>query len=83
MPNGTMSWPLPHAPVINWRITIWARCLMSWMQMPKASEYYTQAPNIPDAHYNLARIRELQGDEVSALRHMRNYRDIVDAGTDD
>lgn len=47
-------------------------------EMAKASEFYLKAPSIPDAHYNLARIRELQGDEVSALRHMRNYRDLLD-----
>lgn len=44
----------------------------------KAADFYQRAPGIPDAHYNLARIRELQGDEVSALRHMRQYRDLVD-----
>ncbi|XOV84773.1 MAG: tetratricopeptide repeat protein [bacterium] len=48
----------------------------------KAAEFYQQAPSIPDAHYNLARIRELQGDEVSALRHMRAYRDLVDEQRD-
>lgn len=48
----------------------------------KAADFYQQAPSIPDAHYNLARIRELQGDEVSALRHMRAYRDLVDAQND-
>ena len=48
----------------------------------KAADFYQQAPSIPDAHYNLARIRELQGDEVSALRHMRAYRDLVDAQSD-
>ena len=52
-------------------------------EMEKASEYYVKAPSIPDAHYNLARIRELQGDEVSALRHMRNYRDLLDTDSDD
>lgn len=44
----------------------------------KAADFYQRAPGIPDAHYNLARIRELQGDEISALRHMRQYRDLVD-----
>ncbi len=45
----------------------------------KAADFYSQAPAIPDAHYNLARICELSGDEVSALRHMRQYRDLLDA----
>ena len=44
----------------------------------KAADFYEQAPAIPDAHYNLARICELKGDEVSALRHMRAYRDLID-----
>ena len=47
-------------------------------EVTKAADYYKSAPSIPDAHYNLARIRELQGDEVSALRHMRSYRDLID-----
>ena len=32
----------------------------------------------PDAHYNLARIFELKGDELAAQRHMRNYRKLLD-----
>ncbi len=51
-------------------------------EMVKAADFYLKAPGIPDAHYNLARIRELQGDEVSALRHMRQYRDLVDREVD-
>lgn len=45
----------------------------------RAAEYYSRAPAVPDAHYNMARISELQGDEVSALRHMRRYRQMLDA----
>lgn len=45
----------------------------------KAAEYYRRAPAIPDAHYNLSRIYEIQGDELSALRHMRHYRQMLDA----
>ena len=44
----------------------------------KAADFYSKAPDIPDAHYNLARIFELGGDEVGALRHMRQYRDLLD-----
>ena len=47
-------------------------------EIEKASDYYEKALGIPDAHYNLARISELNGDEVSALRHMRQYRDLID-----
>ncbi len=48
----------------------------------KAADFYERAPGIPDAHYNLARICELNGDEVSALRHMRQYRDLLDQEAD-
>ncbi len=47
-------------------------------EVDKAAEFYEKAPAVPDAHFNLARISELDGDEVSALRHMRHYRDILD-----
>lgn len=47
-------------------------------EVDKAAEFYQKAPEVPDAHFNLARISELDGDEVSALRHMRHYRDILD-----
>lgn len=43
-----------------------------------AANYYRHAPNVPDAHYNLARIFELRGDEVSSLRHLRKYRQLLD-----
>ena len=43
-----------------------------------AAEYYVRAPAVPDAHYNLARIFEILGDELSARRHMRNYRQLLD-----
>ena len=44
----------------------------------KAAEFYVRAPAIPDAHYNLSRIRELQGDEINARRHMSRYRSLLD-----
>lgn len=47
-------------------------------EVEQAAEYYRRALGVPDAHYNLARICELRGDEVSALRHMRQYRRLVD-----
>ena len=47
-------------------------------EIEAALAYYRQAPNVPDAHYNLARIYELRGDEVSTLRHMRSYKRLVD-----
>ena len=48
-------------------------------EVEQAASYYRKAPDVPDAHYNLARICELQGDEVSALRHMREYRQLLDS----
>ncbi len=48
-------------------------------ELDKAAEYYRRAPAVPDAHYNLARIYELKGDELSALRHMRQYRKLLEA----
>ncbi len=47
-------------------------------EMETAAEYYRRSLAIPDAHYNLSRICELRGDELSALRHMRRYRDLLD-----
>ena len=47
-------------------------------EIDKAADFYEKAPAIPDAHYNLARICELNGDEISALRHMKQYRDLLD-----
>lgn len=44
----------------------------------KAAGLYQKAPSVPDAHYNLARISELEGDEVNAVRHMRSYRALLD-----
>ena len=47
-------------------------------EFDSAAEYYMRAPAVPDAHYNLARIFEILGDELAARRHMRNYRQLLD-----
>lgn len=47
-------------------------------ELDRAAEFYLRAPAVPDAHYNLARIFEILGDELSARRHMRRYRGMVD-----
>ena len=44
-----------------------------------ARDYYVRAKDIPDAHYNLARLFEVQGDELAALRHMKEYRRLLEA----
>jgi len=44
-----------------------------------AIDYYRRATSVPDAHYNLARICELLGDELSARRHIREYRRLIGA----
>ena len=41
-----------------------------------ALDYYRRAASIPDAHYNLARIFGLRGDELSSLRHLKRYRQL-------
>jgi len=47
-------------------------------EMDAAADYYSRAPAVPDAHYNLSRISELRGDELAARRHMRDYRRLLD-----
>jgi tetratricopeptide (TPR) repeat protein len=46
-------------------------------QLDRALEYYRRAWSVPDAHFNLARICELRGDELSARRHIREYRRMI------
>ena len=48
-------------------------------EIDTAVEFYRRAPGIADAHYNLARIYEIRGDELASMRHMRQYRSLVDA----
>jgi len=48
-------------------------------ELDTAVGYYRRAPHIPDAHYNLARIFEVRGDELAFRRHMRRYRSLVEA----
>lgn len=48
----------------------------------EAAEAYERAvtadPTLADAHFNLARVHERLGDRVSAFRHMRCYKGLVD-----
>lgn len=46
-------------------------------ELDTAISYYRRAEVVPDAHFNLARIYELKGDELSSIRHMRRYRQLV------
>lgn len=46
-------------------------------EVESALRFYLRAPNVPDAHYNLARIYEVRGDELASLRHMRLYRQLA------
>lgn len=48
-------------------------------ELERAAEYYRAAMDVPDAHYNLARISELRGDELAARRYMRSYRALLDS----
>jgi tetratricopeptide (TPR) repeat protein len=47
-------------------------------ELVRAADYYRKAATIPDAHFNLARIAELSGDEMAARRHMRRYRELLE-----
>ena len=49
-------------------------------QLEEALVHYKKADQIPDAHFNLARIYELLGDEFSSHRHMRDYRKLSQVG---
>ena len=44
----------------------------------RAERFYRKANLVPDAHYNLARIHELAGDEINARRHLRLYHRLID-----
>jgi len=50
-----------------------------------AAAAYEQAitadPTFADAHYNLSRVRERLGDRLSALRHLRTYRQLLGRAT--
>jgi DNA-binding transcriptional MerR regulator len=45
--------------------------------LDKAVSYYKRAPDIPDAHFNLSRLHELEGDEFNARRHLRMYENLL------
>jgi tetratricopeptide (TPR) repeat protein len=45
--------------------------------LDKAVSYYKRAPDIPDAHFNLSRLHELEGDEFNAHRHLRMYENLL------
>ncbi len=47
-------------------------------EMDSAIAHYSEAPTVPDAHYNLARIFETRGDQISSRRHMRYYERLRD-----
>lgn len=46
-------------------------------ELDTALDYYHQAPNVPDAHYNQARIFEMRGDQLAFARHMREYKVLI------
>ena len=45
-------------------------------QFEAAMQCYLRAPNVADAHYNLARLYEIAGDEVASQRHLRRSRQL-------
>ena len=46
-------------------------------ELDSALDYYQRAPNVPDAHYNQARIFEMRGDQLAFARHMRAYKVLM------
>ncbi len=47
-------------------------------ELDSAMAHYQKASLVPDAHYNLARIYEMRGDEFSAYRHFRIYERLME-----
>jgi tetratricopeptide (TPR) repeat protein len=45
--------------------------------LDRAVSFYKKAPDIPDAHFNLSRLHELEGDEFNARRHLRMYESLL------
>ena len=43
----------------------------------EAIDLYRRATSIPDAHYNLSRIYQMQGNELAAARHFKRYQELV------
>lgn len=50
----------------------------------EAMQAYHQAlasdPGLADAHFNLSRLYEQAGDRLAALRHLRSYKQLIEAG---
>ena len=42
-----------------------------------AARFYTKAPDVPDAHFNLARISRRRGDELAYRRHQQRYMNLT------
>ena len=47
-------------------------------EIETAKDFYVKAVQVPDAHYNLARIFEMSGDQLASLRHLKRYRQLLD-----
>ena len=43
-------------------------------RLDEAMAAYRKAPDVADAHYNLARLYEIRGDQLAALRHFRRFQ---------
>ena len=42
-----------------------------------AARFYAKAPDVPDAHFNLARISRRKGDELAYRRHQQRYMNLT------
>ena len=51
---------------------------MSWSNEREPPTSISAHQGSQTLHYNLARIRELEGDELNAKRHLRQYQRLVE-----
>ncbi len=42
-----------------------------------ATQFYAKAPDVPDAHFNLARLSRRRGDELAYRRHQQRYMSLT------
>lgn len=45
-----------------------------------AARFYAKAPDVADAHFNLARISRRRGDELAYRRHQQRYMSLTEGG---
>lgn len=69
-PKGTLAW-------FNLGLVLWAKGVVD--PAVQAFELVIELdPTFADAHYNLSRLYESQGHKHAALRHLRQYKKLLD-----